>query len=129
LKFFSIGFMSNKSRTLLPWSQCWLHCTTNVVSLNPAQARCARYNIMWFVTFVIDLWQIGGFLQVLWFPPPIKLTNISEILLKVALSTINLTLTDYIVSPGKLKVRIWSVKLTKGDKCIKYNNLLFWHLH
>jgi hypothetical protein len=129
LKFFSIGFMSNKSRTLLPWSQCWLHCTINVMSLNPAQARCARYNIMWFITFVVDLWQIGGFLQVLWFPPTIKLTNISEILLKVALSTINLTLTDYIVSPGKLKVRIWSVKLTKGDKCIKYNNLLFWHLH
>jgi len=72
-----------------------------------------------------------------WFSPgtPVFSTNktdkydIVEILLKVALNTINLTLTDYIVSLGKLKVRIWSVKLTKGDKCIKYDNLLFWHLH
>ena len=26
------------------------------------------------IKFVSDLWQVGGFLQVLWFPPPIKLT-------------------------------------------------------
>jgi hypothetical protein len=24
--------------------------------------------------FVSEMWQVGGFLQVLWFPPPIKLT-------------------------------------------------------
>ena len=42
--------------------------TTKVVSSNPAQAGCARYNIM-LITFVSDLRQVGGFLQ---FPPPKK---------------------------------------------------------
>jgi hypothetical protein len=37
-----------------------------------------------------DVPQVDGFLQILWFPPPIKLT--AEILLKVALNTITLTL-------------------------------------
>jgi hypothetical protein len=38
--------------------------------------------------FFSDLGQISGFLQVLWFSPPIKLDhhNIAEILLKVALN-------------------------------------------
>jgi hypothetical protein len=35
-----------------------------------AQATYTRYNIM----FVSDLRQVGGLFQVLWFPPPIKLT-------------------------------------------------------
>jgi hypothetical protein len=43
-----------------------------------------------FTQFVSDLQQVGGFLLVLWFPPPIKLT-ITEILLKVLLNTITLT--------------------------------------
>jgi hypothetical protein len=35
---------------------------------------------------------VSGFLRVLWFPPSIKLTHdITEILLKVALNTINTT--------------------------------------
>ena len=45
------------------------------------------------ILFVSDLRQVGGFLQVLWFPPP-KITDhhdITEILLKVALNTINQT--------------------------------------
>ena len=37
------------------------------------------------IKFVSDLRQVGGFLR---FPPPIKLTDITEILLKVALNTI-----------------------------------------
>ena len=49
--------------------------------------------------FVSDLQQAGGILWVLWFPPPIKLTAmiiITEILLKVALSTLTLMmLSDY----------------------------------
>ena len=45
------------------------------------------------IKFVSDLRQVGGFLRVLWFPPPIKLTNnINEILLKVELNAITLTL-------------------------------------
>jgi hypothetical protein len=39
------------------------------------------------IKFVSDLWQVGGFLRVLRFPPPIK-TDSHEILLKVALSII-----------------------------------------
>jgi hypothetical protein len=42
-----------------------------------------------------DLLQVGGFLRVLQFPPPIKLTAmiylVTEILLKVALNTIKQT--------------------------------------
>ena len=38
------------------------------------------------IKFVSDLWQVCGFLRVLRFPPPIKLT--ATILLKVALDTI-----------------------------------------
>ena len=58
--------------------------TTNVVS----QIMVRRV-----IKFVSDLWQIGGFLRVLRFPPPIKLTDyIAKILLKVAINTITLTL-------------------------------------
>jgi hypothetical protein len=46
--------------------------------------RCIRYNIMRY-----NLWHVGGFLRVLWFPPPIKLTTeIVEILLKMTLNII-----------------------------------------
>jgi hypothetical protein len=46
--------------------------------------------------FVSDLQQVGGFLQVLRFPPPIKLSHdITEILLKVALNTIEQTNKKY----------------------------------
>ena len=43
------------------------------------------------IKFISDLWQVSGFLQVRWFPPPIKLTanDITVILLKVTLNTIN----------------------------------------
>jgi len=45
----------------------------------------------WFIypsviKIISDFWKIGGFLQVLLFPPPIKLT---QILLKMALHTNN----------------------------------------
>ena len=43
--------------------------------------------------FVSNFRHIVGFLQLLWFPPPMKLTSIhdiAEILLKVALNTITL---------------------------------------
>ena len=46
--------------------------------------------------FVCDMQQVGGFLQILQFPPPNTnkndLHDITEILLKVALNTITLTL-------------------------------------
>jgi hypothetical protein len=53
--------------------------TTNVVSLNPTHGEV--YSIQHYVIrFVSDLRQVGGFLLVLRFPPPIKLT--AKILLK-----------------------------------------------
>jgi hypothetical protein len=49
------------------------------------------------IKFVSDFRQVGDFLWALWFSPPIKLTcghDITEILLKVALNTINLNLIN-----------------------------------
>ena len=46
---------------------------TNVVTLNPAHGEV--YLIQHYVIkFVSNLRQVGGFLRVLRFPPPIKLT-------------------------------------------------------
>ena len=50
------------------------------------QERCTRYNITWW--FVSDLWRVGGFLRVHWFPPPTVRHQITEILLKMTLNTI-----------------------------------------
>jgi len=53
------------------------------------------------IKFVSDLRQVGGFLRVLWFPPPcnkIDSNDIAEILLKVVLNTIKLNQILYIVS-------------------------------
>jgi hypothetical protein len=54
---------------------------------------CKMYSIQHYVIkFVSDLRQVGGFLRILLFPQPIKLTaNITVILLKVALNIINQT--------------------------------------
>jgi len=61
--------------------------TTKVVSSNPTHGEV--YLIQHYVIkFVSDLRQVGGFLWVLWFHP-MKLKT--EILLKVALNTITLT--------------------------------------
>ena len=47
--------------------------TTEIVSSNPAHGE--MYSMPYYVIkFPSDLWQVGGFLRVLQFPPPIKLT-------------------------------------------------------
>ena len=46
--------------------------STNVVSSNPDHAKCTTV----CDKAVSDLRQMGGFLRVLWFPPPMKLTAI-----------------------------------------------------
>jgi hypothetical protein len=47
--------------------------TTKVVSCNTSHGEV--YSIQFYESmFVSDLWQVGGFLRVLSFPPPIKLT-------------------------------------------------------
>ena len=62
---------------------------TKVVSSNPAHVEV--YSIQHYVIkFVSDLRPVSGFLRVLVFPPPIKLTT--TILLKVTLNTIAITL-------------------------------------
>ena len=58
-------------------------------NLDPAE----MFSMIHYVNkFVSDLRQVSGFLKILSFPPSIKLTGTTEILLKVALSTITLTL-------------------------------------
>ena len=68
--------------------------TTKVVSSNPTHDEVISIQL-YVIKFVSDIRQVGGFLRVLQFPPPIKLTVTiyTEILLKVALNTINLTIT------------------------------------
>ena len=46
--------------------------TTKVVSSNSAQVEV--YSIHYVINYVSDLRQVGGFLQILRFPLPIKLT-------------------------------------------------------
>ena len=46
--------------------------TTEVVSLNPVHGEV--YSIQHYAMIVSDLWQVGGFLQVLRFLPAMKLT-------------------------------------------------------
>ena len=73
--------------------------TTNVVSSTPAHGE--MYSIQHYVIkFVSDLRQVHGFLRVFWFPPKIKSIhhNITEVLLKVALNTITLTLNSRFAS-------------------------------
>ena len=49
-----------------------VHVTTKVVSSNPIQ--CEVYSIQHYVIKIVsDLQQVGGFLRILRFPPPIKL--------------------------------------------------------
>jgi hypothetical protein len=51
---------------------------TKVVSLNPAHGE--PYSIQHYVIkFVSDLLQVGDFLQVLQFPPSIKLTSMIQV--------------------------------------------------
>ena len=76
-----------------------VHITTDFVGLTPAQGEVysIQHNV---IEFVSDLRQVGGFLRVLLFPPPIKLIAITEILLKVALNT---TMQTYLKLKTHLK--------------------------
>ena len=69
--------------------------TTKVVSLNPTHGK--MYLRHYVIKFVSDLWQISDSLLVLLISPTNKTNrqDITEILLKVALSTT--TLTPYII--------------------------------
>ena len=57
----------------LPLYEQSVSITTKLVSSNPVHGEVTRYNIIW-LKFVSDFRRVGGFLRVLRFPPPIKLT-------------------------------------------------------
>ena len=82
------------------------------------------YSIQYYVIkFVSDLRQVGGFLRVFRFPPPIKLTTakknkITEILLKVALSNIN-PKPKHSISQIRRLYCLWLIKW----KAKKYNTV------
>ena len=74
------------------------------------------YSIQHYVIkFVSDLRQVSGFLRVLRFPPPIKHDrhDIAEILLKVALNTIN------------QPTIIWAVAMTWCPSYLNFSHLLW----
>jgi hypothetical protein len=74
------------------------------------------------IKFISDLRQVGGFVWVLRFPPQIKLTaTITEILLKVALNTINQT-----------TLKLWAEKrqtffkaFPRGDFITIFNDIFY----
>ena len=69
----------------------YIPITTKVVSLNPSDGKVSSIQL-YVIKFVSYLRQVGGFLWVLQFPPPIKLTTtIAEILLNVTLNTLTLS--------------------------------------
>jgi hypothetical protein len=78
ISFWQVSRLGHASLTLNP-TECTnislksVPITTNVVSSNPVQ--CEVYSIQHYVIrFVSDLGQVGGFLRVLRFHPPITLT-------------------------------------------------------
>ena len=75
--------------------------TTNVSS-NPAQA-IQHY----MIKFIRDLWQVGGFLRVHRFPPPIITYrhDITEILLKAAVNT-KKTKPDQTVGVNMMNIKV-----------------------
>ena len=111
---------------------------TKIVSLNPVHGEV--YSIQHYVIkFVRDLRQVSGFLEVLRFHPLSKTDcqDITEILLKVVLNTINQTklinnfskcpisfLLNYIVEGYSL-----NVMLTHLDKDIRFHYKSRGHVH
>ena len=80
---------------------------------------CELYSIQHYVIkFISDLRQVVGFLRVLRFPPPIKL-DATEILLKVALTT--LTLTPVCMSYFPLKNIIFDCQRRANGKTPFFN--------
>ena len=75
------------------------------------------YSIQHYVIQVVnDLRQDGGFLRVLRFPPPKKIDrrDIAKILLKVALNTITLTITMFLMC--------YYFRMRRNRGCFQFNN-------
>jgi hypothetical protein len=73
---YSVSILGKGGRDLMVvgfTTTCPVSVTTKVVRSNPVHGKV--YSIQHYVIkFVSDLQQVGGFLQVIRFPPPIKLT-------------------------------------------------------
>ena len=73
-----IFFLSFGSNTLLDTTVSKIICFKNYTlfrkSYDLATIVYFAKDIYYVIKFVLDLRQVGGFLQVLCFPPPIKLT-------------------------------------------------------
>jgi hypothetical protein len=63
--------------------------TTEIGSLNPTQARCTHHYV---IKFVSDLWQVSGFLLILWFPSPFNFYRSINKAIFYIIPTINLGL-------------------------------------
>ena len=132
-----------------PWLFCYLYCDVCIIDQNKNIYYKKKYSefmgavvvvIVWYldlqlpitittnfvssiqhyvIKFVSALQQVSGFLQ---FPPPIKLTHshdITEILLKVALNTITLTLT-----PLNSCTCIWFFRIFFHSSCHVHTYIL-----
>jgi len=108
--------------------------TTNVVRLNPTHGEV--YSIQHYVIkFVSDLWQVGGFLRVLMIFSTNKTDrhDITEILLKVVLNTITLTLNwkcnfcFFIRKCIKMEINVMFLKICRVNCDFMLTNLQIWY--
>jgi hypothetical protein len=67
-----IVFTSNNIKTIRICEES--HCTNYMCNLCLSPLKIVSSIQHYVIKFVCDLRQVGGFLRVLWFPPPIKLT-------------------------------------------------------
>ena len=90
---------------------------TIVVSSNPVHGEV--YSIQQYVIkFLSDLRQVGGFLQ---FPPPIKHRyDIIEILLQVAINTINQTIPLHSCKTYSTKAKCFIITCIFINCCLGY---------
>jgi hypothetical protein len=67
---------NQKRHYLKLYNKYWYKLIDTCVDVCEFESRSGEvYSIQHYVIkFVSDLWQDSGFLRVLWFPPPIKLT-------------------------------------------------------
>ena len=117
LTFGTFEIRINKVIELIP-SPSFVFATTYAISAYhhwccEFESRSGRDVQHYVIKFVSDLRQVGGFLRVHQFPPPIKL-NTAEILLKVALNTIKQTKKSSFVFRNNLYIcilfAIWASK-------------------